>query len=187
MGRKELRRFMEGPPCGYIKQDELRPPSNLIGQPSISCNSGDGGGACVSRNCGEPLFSHQPVATESASHIPQEQSHDPLRLPTSEYPSSLPLEVPRRSIYLWLSNEILQWKFIARRLGLQDSDIAIIESDHRLGGLKEHRLQMFLAWEKRFYQDCNYQRLGEVLMESDKNRHLYSEFVRRVKENEHLT
>lgn len=190
-GRAELmlkednrKRLLEGPPPGYTTAEELRPPSNLVGQLStVTSHSrvGVGGASIVASmpmNCGGRI-SHQPASIPSVPQVQRNPSPRPL--PHVD-PSSLPLKVPDRRIYLWLSSEIMSWKFIARPLGIQESEIERIEIDHR--GLDEHRFQMFQTWERRYYHDCNYQKLGAVLLNSENNRRLYDEYVTRVKKIE---
>ena len=76
----------------------------------------------------------------------------------------------------------MSWKFIARHLGLEESDIERIVADHMNFGTDELCFQMFVMWERYFTdRGCDYRTLGEVLRTSEKNRHLYSEYVTRVK------
>lgn len=70
---------------------------------------------------------------------------------------------------------------------MAERDLEIIVADYRVGGTDEQCYQMFLMWEQRFGGNgCNYRTLGEVLRDSDKNRHLYAEYVERVKTIEKL-
>ena len=90
--------------------------------------------------------------------------------------------MPKNTIYLWLSKEIVSWKFIARYLGLKENDIERIMADYRNFGTDEMCFQMFVMWERYFTgMGCDYRTLGEVLRKSEKNRHLYPEYVERVK------
>ena len=177
-GEKQ-KRLLEGP-RGYITAEELTRPSNLVGQPHTGYGQVGTGGTTMPVD--RSPSSHQHASIPIA---PQVQPHISSQLSTCVDPSSLPLKVPKRNIYLWLSGEILSWKFIARHLGLQESDIERITSDHN--GILEQRFQMFRTWEQQGFDDCSYQRLGEVLMNSEKNRHLYEEYVRKVNENEQIS
>lgn len=104
---------------------------------------------------------------------------------TADTLSPLPLKPPSPQIYLWLAKEIRLWKFIARHLGLQESDIERIVSDFQ--GTDERCIQMFLRWEQRYSgTQCSYRKLGEVLKNSDGNKHLYDEYVMKVKGIEKL-
>lgn len=69
---------------------------------------------------------------------------------------------------------------MARDLGLQEADLERIESDYQ--GMDERCYQMLLRWEQRFTGNgCSCQTLGRVLLDSDKNRHLFAEYVERAK------
>lgn len=96
------------------------------------------------------------------------------------------LQVPKQSIYLWLAQEIVQWKFFARHLNLVERDIERIMNDFQ--GMSECCYQVFMRWEQSFAGsgECSYRKLGQVLRTSEPNRHLYVEYVKRVKELEHL-
>ena len=89
-------------------------------------------------------------------------------------------------MYLWLSEKVVQWKFVARRLGLQQRDLEEIMHDCLGQGISEHCYQAFVKWEQMFAgsKDCSYLKLAEALQKSEGNRHLYVEFVKKFKEFE---
>lgn len=118
--------------------------------------------------------------------LPSQQPHT-LATPPITDPNTLPLKTPNASLFLWLSQKIARWRFVARHLGLEEHELERIEEDHRTGGVDEQCLQMFHTWEQRFAGNgCNYRTLGQVLRDSEKNKHLYAEYVQRVKKIENL-
>lgn len=67
-------------------------------------------------------------------------------------------------------------------MGLKDADLERIVADYQVGGTDEQCYQMLLKWERKFSGNgCNYRTLGKVLLDSDENRHLFAEYVKRVK------
>ncbi len=99
----------------------------------------------------------------------------------------LPLKAPDTKIYLWLSTKIASWQFIGRHLGLDEADLERIRADHGGGGTDEQCYQMLLRWRMTSGRDeCTYRRLGQVLRDSNKNKHLYAEYVERVRAVEKL-
>jgi hypothetical protein len=57
-----------------------------------------------------------------------------------------------------------------------------IVADHQVGGTDEQCYQMLLTWQQRFTGNgCDYRTLGKVLLDSDKNKHLFAEYVKKVK------
>lgn len=76
----------------------------------------------------------------------------------------------------------MSWKFFARRLGVEDRDIEVIEIEHR--GVSERCYQVLLKWEQQHYKTCNYCTLGKALKEDNKNSGLYMEYVKMVKDVE---
>lgn len=72
-------------------------------------------------------------------------------------------------------------------MGLVEGDLERIVSDYQVGGTDEQCYQMLVRWEQRFGGNgCDYRTLGKVLLDSDKNRHLFAEYVERVKSIEKL-
>ncbi len=199
MKEEKTRKLLERPP-GMLTADELTSPSNLAGtsysSPYPSYGSGSGGRGPSQGNFQrdppqgttqpfyvpphpQPQLHQQPLLPQPRPQPHPQQAQAPAQSSELLNPNSLPLKCPDKRIYLWLSGEILSWKFVARNLGLNESDIETIQTDHH--GVEEQRYQMFQVWERRNFQDCNYQKLGKVLFESEKNRKLYPQYVERIK------
>lgn len=125
--------------------------------------------------------SYYPPPIQSASQALQ-QLHPPAGMPS---PRSLPdIEPDRVHILVWLSDNILGWRSIARNLGLEEADIErIIEGNPY--NVTEQCYQMFEKWKRQRSSKFSCQTLGEALLKSERNKGLYPEFVQRV--NESLT
>lgn len=120
---------------------------------------------------------HPPTATATSAPPPAIQSQP------SYDPTLLPNKPPRRSVILWLSEKIVKWKFIARFLGLEDFEIdRIVEENPR--DVKEQCYQMFCKWEQQMPHKYSYQTLGKVLLDSEKNKRLFADFVKEVNKAE---
>lgn len=89
-------------------------------------------------------------------------------------------------MYLWLEGRLQSWKFVARHLGLGESDLERIGYDYR--GMSEQCFQMLLRWQQTFAgtPQCSYRRLGQVLRDSERNSHLYREYVEKFMTLEQL-
>ena len=170
--------------ANLLTKEELEDPSVLVGSSTYTSGGAYGRGArqdIASANLpggfgsGQQMFSTQPMP-----HPPPSQPRPPEVL----NPNYLPARSPDRKIFLWLSGELVRWKFIARALGLSDAEIEIIVVDHQ--GVGEQRYQMLATWERCYFHECSYQKLGRVLLESASNKHLYPEYVERVKNLEQL-
>ncbi len=108
-------------------------------------------------------------------------SQPPHRPPPSQ-PDQLPNKPPEPSVILWLCEKITDWRFVARFLNMDNSEIERIGIDHRDGGVIEQRYQMFESWKRHECREYNYRTLGDVLLQTESNRHLYPEFCRKVNE-----
>lgn len=136
-----------------------------------------------------PDYQHQPRPQPHPGYY-QPYPHgyqQPQTPPTRDDLNSLPLKAPDTKIYLWLSTKIASWQFIGRHLGLDEADLERIRADHGGGGTDEQCYQMLLRWRMTSGRDeCTYRRLGQVLRDSNKNKHLYAEYVERVRAVEKL-
>ncbi len=125
--------------------------------------------------------SHAPPAKRVVS--PENPHVAPLsQFPHCSQPDQLPNKPPEPSVILWLCGEITDWRFVARFLKVDNSEIERIGIDHRDGGVVEQRYQMFESWKRHECREYNYRTLGDVLLQTESNRHLYSEFCRKVNE-----
>ena len=98
-------------------------------------------------------------------------------------PSELPQSEPQQEIILWLSENIVEWKFFARYLTVKEKEIERIEKEHQ-NDVREQCYQMLRQWERCQTQTYTYYSLGRALRRDFKNRHLYGKFVKEVKKNE---
>lgn len=96
-------------------------------------------------------------------------------------PSSLPLTAPPQELLLWLSDEVVQWKFLGRYLDVDETTIERIALENP-NNIREQCFQMLKAFKNEQGENCTCRRLGEALLESGKNRHLYSKFCAKLRE-----
>lgn len=133
------------------------------------------------------LLQRQYVATQhSAPSLPS--PHPTLSTVTSTAtditgadPSSLPLTLPPQQLLLWLSNEVVQWKFLARYLEVDETTIDRITLENP-NDIREQCFKMLKAFESQQGEKCTCRRLGEALLESEKNKPLYSKFCTKLRE-----
>ena len=78
---------------------------------------------------------------------------------------------------MWLTEKVQRWKFLARRLGLQESDVSRIESDHPQD-TREQCYQMFLRLRAVDPENYTYPVLGEALRKESQE--LYNDYVKEV-------
>ena len=88
-----------------------------------------------------------------------------------------PLPVNQK-VFIWLSRNIVQWKFLARYLRVSESDIIAIEHSES-GDLQEQCYQMLLLWNRQHPQGT-YRDIGAAMAESSKNCHLLDGFAAAV-------
>lgn len=98
-------------------------------------------------------------------------------------PSALPLTEPDRDVILWLSENVVDWKFFARYLRLEDKDIERIEKEHA-NDVREQCYAMLRQWRLHQADVCNYRTLGTALRRDGKNCYLYSQFVKEISKHE---
>ena len=67
---------------------------------------------------------------------------------------------------------------MARFLGFDGSEIERISIDNDSVG--EQRFQMFDSWQRHETREYSCRTLGDVLWNSESNRHLYGEFYQKV-------
>lgn len=112
--------------------------------------------------------------------FPPPAVHQPLPTAPLLDPSTLPNKPPNRRITLWLSQRIVKWKFFARHLELPEYEIQRIteENPHDVG---EQCYQMFHMWHRQCApEDYTYKTIGKILLDDEKNKALYHEFVKEV-------
>ena len=84
-------------------------------------------------------------------------------------------------VLVWLAKHVTQWKFLARRLHLQESDIQQIEANYS-NDIREQSYQMLLKW-KLTCSNASYHTLGEAVRE-ECGETLYCDYVTMVREAE---
>ena len=78
---------------------------------------------------------------------------------------------------MWLTLRVTNWKFLARWLGLQESDVSRIEIDNPNND-REQCYQMFLRWKAVDPENYTYPVLGEALRKESQE--LYNDYVKEV-------
>ena len=80
-------------------------------------------------------------------------------------------------VLLWLVRKVGDWKFLARWLGLQESDITQVEMDNPRSG-REQCYQMLLKWKSVAPESYSYPVLGEALRQESLE--LFNAYVKEV-------
>ena len=96
-------------------------------------------------------------------------------------PSVLPLTPPPAGLLLWLSDEVIKWKFLGRYLGMEESTIERIDLENPQN-IREQCYQMLTTFARQQGTACTCRRLGEALLQSEKNRHLFGKFCAKLRE-----
>ena len=78
---------------------------------------------------------------------------------------------------MWLTQKVIHWKFIARWLGLQESDVVRIVTDHPQDD-REQCYQMFMRWRCMDPENFTYHVLGEALRRVSQK--LFNDYVEEV-------
>jgi hypothetical protein len=81
-----------------------------------------------------------------------------------------------QNVILWLNQRVINWKFIARWLGLSESEVSRIETDHQ--GDREQCFKMFMRWKETDPGNYTYLVLGEALKKESQE--LFNEYVKEV-------
>ena len=89
----------------------------------------------------------------------------------------MPCQQCDTKVILWLVKKVTDWKFLARRLLLQEADISRIELDHPRSD-REQCYQMFLKWKSVDPENYVYSVLGAALREESQE--LFNSYVKEV-------
>lgn len=89
----------------------------------------------------------------------------------------LPQKPCNKKTLLWLTTEVMNWKCIARELGLSDSMISRIEKDYP-NDCQEQCYQMFRQWKLRYPENDTCEALGNALRKKDPE--LFERFVKKL-------
>ena len=76
---------------------------------------------------------------------------------------------------------MVQWKFLGRYLDVEENVIERISLENPLD-IREQCYKMLQAFSMRGGSESTCQRLGRALSESEKNKHLFEQFCRKVEE-----
>ena len=82
-----------------------------------------------------------------------------------------------QQVIMWLTDKVQRWKFLARRLELEENELHRIETDNPNND-REQCYQMFLRWKAVYPQNYTYPVLGEALRKESKE--LYNDYVKQV-------
>jgi hypothetical protein len=105
------------------------------------------------------------------------------RRPVSLPPvAELPNKTCKNDAILWLVEKVSYWKFLARRLGLENNEIARIETDNTQD--RERCYQMFMRWKDVHAENYTYRVLGAALLKESQA--LYIEYVKEVCQLENI-
>ena len=121
-----------------------------------------------------PLYAATPSPVPPP-HPPPPSTADPD--PTSLLPTTL----PPQALLLWLSEHVVQWKFLGRHLDIQEPVLERISLENPLD-IREQCYQMLKAFSMQGGTQSTCQRLGEALLQSERNRHLFDQFCERARE-----
>ena len=94
---------------------------------------------------------------------------------------SLPLTPPGTPLLLWLSNEVVQWKFLGRYLDVDEGTIERITLEHQ-NNIREQCFQMLKVFVQQQGNEATCRKLGETLLQSEKNKQLFGKFCAKVSE-----
>jgi hypothetical protein len=136
---------------------------------------------------------HSPFeAANSQIDVPQTNSHqlnfEPL--PCNYFPKAHTsiadlknVETPvSNTSLLWLSQNITEWKFMGRYLGLSEYEITRIRQEQP-HDISEQVIQMLFTWKKLNKPgEITYQKLLDALDFAEKCSNLHNDFIRFVKE-----
>lgn len=126
------------------------------------------------------VATHYPTPSLPSSH-PTLSTITSTATGTDTDPSSLPLTAPPQQLLLWLSDEVVQWKFLGRYLNVDETTIERIALENP-NNIREQCFQMLKTYKSQQGEKCTCRQLGEALLESEKNRHLYSKFCAKLRE-----
>ena len=132
------------------------------------------------------FLQRQYVATQYPAPSSVPPSHDTstataATTTTESDPNTLPLTPPPRGLLLWLSGEVVYWKFLGRYLDVEESTIERIALENP-NNIREQCFQMLKTFEVQQGEKCTCRQLGKALLESGKNRHLFVKFCAKLQE-----
>ena len=102
-----------------------------------------------------PIPLHKPVSLESIPGVPNK-----------------PVQA---KAFLWLQSRIVEWKWVARHLGMKETDVARIERENP-GDIAEQCYQMLDTWHRQ-NSDTSYATLYKALQEGERSASLCKEFA----------
>ena len=82
-------------------------------------------------------------------------------------------------MFLWLSQSLVGWPFIARYLGFAEPTIERIKEENP-HNVSEQCFQMLNKWYRERPSEFSCRTLGKALFKSERNKELYPVFVQRV-------
>ena len=91
----------------------------------------------------------------------------------------LPNKACDQEVILWLVDKVTKWKFIGRRLGLEENVLSRIESQNPKD-IREQCYQMFQHWKSVDPMNFTYNVLGDALRKESMK--LFNEYVEKVSE-----
>ena len=122
---------------------------------------------------GTPSTVPPPPCTSTSFPTPITDDPDPASL--------LPLTPPPTPLLLWLSERVVQWKFLGRYLDVKEHDLDRISLENQ-NDIREQCFQMLKRFSMEAGPRSTCQRLGRALLESERNKHLFAEFCEKVGE-----
>ena len=119
-----------------------------------------------------PGTMHSSVTAKLATHIPV-----PSKVPADDLPSH---KIPADSPILWqLSQDVREWKFLARFLDVDEEVIEEIDQYTRPNKTRDKSLKMLTEWANTS-SDATWRALGEAIQDSE-NTLLYEKLVELIK------
>ena len=138
-----------------------------------------------------PVFRPQPIPVITPPLIPVPivtPPFNPPPAPPSLHTRGAPLLTPHKpvhqSAFLWLSERVVEWKFMGRKLELEEFDLERIARENPQQ-TSEQVYQMLVTWQMRKGEsETTYKKLLDALEFAEKNIKLCREFVEYINERE---
>ena len=126
---------------------------------------------------------HQMPSYESPSPSPNTPTPLPApptqpKKPSSFMPQhSVPNKPVQARAFLWLQSRMVEWKWVARYLGIKEQEVVRIERENP-SSIAEQCYQMLTTWQRQNTDaDTNYVALYKAIQEGERNVDLCKEFA----------
>lgn len=110
---------------------------------------------------------------------PQSMLASTQALTGTDLVSGIPCSPVSKRVFIWLCDNVVEWKFVARHLGISEVDIVSVEGRDP-NDPREQCYQMFLVWVNQYSPSGTYRDIGAAIAQSSKNRHLLHDYATQV-------